>query len=127
MCLYGTGVTKSIVLKGYNYPVYKSAKQDPEILKAEDLLESELIPTVERVSIWDLFPNPEAKSIEDCDWVIQSAFYSPQQMISLMDQVGFDKKAIEEVLETGQGEESGYDQSESPSKGPSAPRDRVKK
>lgn len=127
MCLYGTGVTKSIVLKGYNYPVYKSAKQDPEILKAEDLLESELIPTVERVSIWDLFPNPEAKSIEDCDWVIQRAFYSPQQMISLKEQVGFDKKAIEEVLETGQGEESGYDQSESPSKGTSATRDRVKK
>ena len=38
MCLYGTGVTKSIVLKGYNYPVYKSARQDPEMLKAEDLL-----------------------------------------------------------------------------------------
>ena len=116
MCLYGTGVTKSIVLKGYNYPVYTVARQDPNVLKAEDLLESELVPTVERVSIWDLFPNPEAKSIEDCDWVIQRGSYSPQQMIALGEQNGFDKKAIKEVLETGEGEEYGVDQSESPTR-----------
>ena len=127
MCLYGTGVTKSIVLKGYNYPVYKSAKQDPEMLKAEDLLESELIPTVERVSIWDLFPNPEAKSMTDCDWVIQRANYSKQQLIALKEQPGFDEKAIDEILETDTSEDYGHDQSESPSKGSRISRERTKK
>ena len=56
MCLYGTGCTKAVVLKNHNYPVYKTAKEDPILVEAEDLLESELIPKVEFVSCWDLFP-----------------------------------------------------------------------
>jgi len=127
MCLYGTGITKSIVLKNYNYPVYRTARQDPEILKAEDLLESEMIPMIERVSLWDIFPNPEAKSIDDCDWVIQRAFYSAQQLRNLSQQNGFIEKAIEEVLERGLGIDEGADQSESPSRYNKHRGDRIKK
>lgn len=114
MCLYGTGCTKAVVLKNHNYPVYKTAKEDPILVEAEDLLESELIPKVEFVSCWDLFPTPEATSIDNADWVIQRAFYSQQELRNLSDQNGFIPEAIEEAIETGSGIEHGSDQSESP-------------
>lgn len=126
MCLYGTGVTKSIVLKKHNYPVYKTASQDPNIIQAEDFIESEHIPTVENVSIWDIFPTPEAKSIHDCDWIIHRSFYSTQQLRSLSSQNGFIEDAIEEVIETGEGSDEGSDQSENPSRYLKRRGDRVK-
>ena len=126
MCLYGTGVTKSIVLKKHNYPVYKTASQDPNIIQAEDMLESELIPTVENVSIWDIFPSPEAKSQSDCEWIIHRAFYSPQQLRSLGEQNGFRREAIEEIIETGEGSDAGSDQSENPTRYMRRRGDRVK-
>ena len=126
MCLYGTGVTKSIVLKRHNYPVYKTASQDPNVVQAEDFLESEYIPTVENVSIWDIFPTPEAKSIDDCDWIIHRSFYSAQQLRSLSSQNGFIEDAIEEVIETGEGADEGSDQSENPSRYLKRRGDRVK-
>ena len=72
--LIRTGVTKSIVLKKHNYPVYKTATNNPELLEAENLFESEMVPTVEHVSIWDIFPSPEAKSQNDCEWIIHRGF-----------------------------------------------------
>ena len=126
MCLYGTGVTKSIVLKKHNYPVYKTASQDPNVVQAEDFIESEYIPTVENVSIWDIFPTPEAKSIDDCDWIIHRSFYSTQQLRSLSSQNGFIEDAIEEVIETGEGADEGSDQSENPSRYLKRRGDRVK-
>tara|TARA_A100001388_G_scaffold74749_2_gene53116 strand:- start:10753 stop:12870 length:2118 start_codon:yes stop_codon:yes gene_type:complete len=114
MCLYGTGCTKAVVLKNHNYPVYKTAKEDPILVEAEDFIESELIPMVEFVSCWDLFPTPEATSIENADWVIQRAFYSQQELRNLSDQNGFIPEAIEEAISTGSGIEYGSDQSESP-------------
>ena len=127
MCLFGTGVTKSIVLKKHNYPVYRTANQNPDIFKAEDMLESELIPTVEKVSIWDIFPSPECKSIDDCEWVIKRAFYYSQQLRGLSGQEGFDESAISEVIETGEGSQEGSDQSESPSRYLRRKADRVKR
>ena len=126
MCLYGTGVTKSIVLKKHNYPVYKTASQDPNVVQAEDFLESEYIPTVENVSIWDIFPTPEAKSLDDCEWIIHRSFYSAQQLRGLSSQNGFIEEAIEEVIETGEGADEGSDQSENPSRYLKRRGDRVK-
>jgi len=126
MCLYGTGVTKSIVLKKHNYPVYKTASQDPNVLQAEDFIESEYIPTVENVSIWDIFPTPEAKSLDDCDWIIHRSFYSIQQLRGLSSQNGFIEEAIEEIIETGEGSDEGTDQSENPSRYLKRRGDRVK-
>lgn len=126
MCLYGTGVTKSIVLKKHNYPVYKTATNNPELLEAENLFESEMVPTVEHVSIWDIFPSPEAKSQNDCEWIIHRGFYSTQQLRALGTQSGFISEAIEEVIETGEGSDEGSDQSENPTRYMKRRGDRVK-
>ena len=127
MALYGTGITKAVVLKNYNYPVYKTARQDPILVEAEDLLEQEMIPMCEFVSCWDLFPTPEATSMKDCDWVIQRAFYSQQELRNLSKQNGFIQEAIEEAISKGSGVEHGSDQSENPNRYNRRQGERVKK
>ena len=127
MCLYGTGCTKSVVLKNYNYPVYKTARQDPVMVEAEDMLEQELVPMVEFVSCWDLFPTPEATSMEDAEWVIQRAYYSQQELRNLGKQNGFNQEAVEEAILTGSGVEQGSDQSENPTRYSRRHGERVKK
>ena len=55
MCLYGTGVTKAIVLSPINFPVYKNnLGPDEEIERIESQLEQELLPNVEFCSIYHL-------------------------------------------------------------------------
>ena len=127
MALYGTGITKAVVLKNYNYPVYKTARQDPILVEAEDMLESELVPMCEFVSCWDLFPTPEATSMADAEWVIQRAFYSQQELRNLGKQNGFIQEAIEEAILTGSGVEQGSDQSENPSRYNRRQGERIKK
>ena len=60
MTLFGTGCTKSIVLKTMDFPVYKTVNSDPMLRQVEKLVEQELVPHVERVSISDIFPSPGA-------------------------------------------------------------------
>ena len=69
MTLYGTGVTKSIVLKKVDYPLYQTANRDPMLQMIEEQAESEMVPHVEWISIWDTFPSPGATGKADLDWV----------------------------------------------------------
>ena len=117
-CLYGTGCTKGISLERKNYPVYRSV-QDPDtnLLEVESLLEQELVPTVKHVSIWNIFPSPEATSSEDADYIIHREFVSPIQLRKLAESnEGFIMEAVNDVIETGQGQTHGYDESQHPRK-----------
>ena len=55
MCLYGTGVTKAVTVKSVDYPVFDSPRNQ-NLRQAEDFYESELLPIVEPISIWNVFP-----------------------------------------------------------------------
>ena len=71
MCLYGTGCTKGIALEYKNFPVYTTVQTADDMVAVESYLEAELMPTVKFVSIWNIFPSPEAINVEDADYVIQ--------------------------------------------------------
>ena len=62
MCLYGTGVIKSVSLERLNYPVYRSVRSDVDIEQVESEIEEEIIPTANFVSCWNIFPSPECTS-----------------------------------------------------------------
>ena len=62
MCLYGTGCTKGVSLTRKNFPVYTSVRTTDEMFEIESKLEEEFIPTVKYISIWNVFPSPEASS-----------------------------------------------------------------
>ena len=128
MCLFGTGCTKGIQLERKNYPVFQSSKEPGQLQEIEMQLEEELVPCVKYVSIWNIFPSPEALSSEDADWVIQRSFLSEVQLRELGEsQEGFVPGAIDEVINNRIGEVSGEDTSEHPRKFSEGLSQRVKK
>ena len=80
MCLYGTGCTKGITLEYKNFPVYTTVQNPDEMVSVESFLEQELMPTCKFVSIWNVFPSPEAINADDADYVIQRSFLSKIQL-----------------------------------------------
>jgi hypothetical protein len=116
LCLYGTCATKAPLLEYVNYPVYET-KQDVAtgIEQIESQIESELVPSVGYVSIWNLFPTPEATSIDDAEYVIQRSFLSSIQLRELSkSEEGYLPEVIDEVISKGIGQVSGQDDSEHP-------------
>ena len=59
------------------------------------------VPKIEAVSCWDLYPDPMATNMEDCDYVIQRHKMNRTQVRGLMDMPMFDPEAINEVLAGG--------------------------
>ena len=59
------------------------------------------IPKVEPVSCWDLYPDPMATNMEDCDYVIQRHKMTRSQLRNLMNMPMFDPEAIREVIAGG--------------------------
>jgi len=108
MTLYGTGVTKSIVLKKVDYPLYQTANRDPMLEMIEEQAESEMVPHVEWISIWDTFPSPGATGKNDLDWVIQRRFLSAQElrMMAIKSNGAIDPMLVESCIETGEGQTS---------------------
>jgi len=117
MCLYGTGCTKGIALEYKNFPVYTAVQTADDMAAVESFLESELMPTVKFVSIWNIFPSPEAISTEDADYIIQRSFLSKIQLRKLAKTAeGFIPGALDKVIEEEIGLAHGYDDSEHPKK-----------
>ena len=117
MCLYGTGCTKGIALEYKNFPVYTAVQTADDMVAVESFLEAELMPTVKFVSIWNIFPSPEAINAEDADYVIQRSFLSKIQLRKLAKNAeGFVPGALEKVIEEEIGLSQGYDDSEHPKK-----------
>ena len=120
LCLYGTCVTKSPMLEYVNYPVYQTTRMmDPAsgqfMEQVESQIESELVPSVDYVSIWNVFPTPEASSADDAEYVIQRSFLSSIQLRELgKSQEGFLPEVIDEVISGDIGSVEGQDQSEHP-------------
>jgi hypothetical protein len=117
MCLYGTGCTKGVSLTRKNFPVYTSVRTSDEIFEIESKLEEELIPTVKYISIWNVFPSPEASSSEDADYVIQRNFVSPIQLRSMVGAgEGYFMDVVKEIISGDEGRVHGYDESQHPKK-----------
>ena len=115
LCLYGTGCTKGVQLEYKNFPVYSTVTTPENLISFESFLEQELMPTCKFVSIWNVFPSPEANSGEDADYVIQRSFLSKIQLRKLAKNgEGFLPGVLDEVIEDEIGIASGYDDSEHP-------------
>ena len=127
MCLYGTGVTKSITLKNINFPVYKTVNASPVLKQAEKILESETTPVIDRVSIWNLFPSPDSTNAEDAEWFVQRSFVSARELVKLAEDGAYDLDKVVECIETDEGIYTGTDNSQDPFRYDSTNAHRVKK
>jgi len=94
--LLGTGIIKGPFT--FTKTIHKWEKQEEGKIYTPYLKD---IPKVESVSCWDLYTDPVATNIEDCDYVIQRHKMNRAQLRSLMDMPMFNSDAIETVLTGG--------------------------
>lgn len=115
MALYGTGVTKGVVLQTLNHPTYKSVRTPEDAYRIETEIEKQVVPTVKFVSIWNLFPSPEAINAEDAEWIIQRNYMSSIQLREMAEtRSGFIRSAIDEAIEGGSGVVEDHTESDNP-------------
>ena len=97
-CLLGTGIIKgpftyNKTLHKYNLSGNGNARQyAPEFVK---------VPKIEFCSIWDFYPDPNARSMDECEYVIQRHRMNRNQFKDLINRPYFSKSKIEECLLMG--------------------------
>lgn len=60
-----------------------------------------LVPKVEAVSIWNIYPDPDSRCVEDCDYIVQRHKLSITQLRNLKTRPGFRKDIIEDLISGG--------------------------
>ncbi len=100
MSLFGTGIIKGPFAHDKEYPRWnETGDYDPEF---------RVIPKVEHVSIWDFYPDPDARSMNDAEFTIQRHRMSRSQLRQLKNRPHFRKESIELAIEIGEDYEKEY-------------------
>ena len=92
-CLFGTGVLKGPFAFDKEYPRWE---EDGTYSPLYDT-----IPKVEYVSIWDFFPDPDARSMAEAEYTIQRHRLSRSQLRNLKRRPHFREESIELAIEFG--------------------------
>ena len=97
-CLLGTGIIKgpftfNKTLHRYNMSGNGNAREyAPEFVK---------VPRIEFCSVWDFYPDPNARSMDECEYVIHRHRLNRQQFKDLINRPFFSREKILECLEMG--------------------------
>ena len=91
--LFGTGIYKGPFTTIKEYPQWNSDGEYDPIEK--------LIPDVGHVSIWDAYPDPEARSMEECEYFIQRHRYSKHDLRMLKSRPYFRDESIDMAIAAG--------------------------
>ena len=107
--LLGTGVIKGPFT--YEQSSHNWVKND-ETGENEYSPKTKLVPRIESVSCWDFYPDPDAVTLDDAEYVIQRHVYTRTQVRDLMNRPFFRREAIRESLNMGPSYEArGYEAS----------------
>lgn len=91
--MYGTGIKKG---------PFTTIKVEPNWTLEEDVItynpEHKKLPEFSHVSIWDYYPDPDARNHDECEFEIERHLMSKSQIRQLLNQPGFFKEAVLEVL-----------------------------
>jgi hypothetical protein len=93
MCLFGTGILKGPFALQKEYPNWGEEGEYDPIFKT--------IPKVEAVSIWNFYPDPDARNMAEAEYVIERHRLNRSQMRALKRRPFFRGEAIEEAIEFG--------------------------
>ena len=101
MSLLGTGILKGPFTDAKTYHSYDTVEDEEGNVDNIYVAKTKSIPSIEAVSCWDFYPDPNATNINDCEYVIQRHSYNKQQLEDLIDKPMFREGAIRACLETG--------------------------
>ena len=76
MALLGTGILKGPFTDLKEYNSFDTAEDDSGNVASINIKKIKTIPSIEAVSCWDFYPDPNATNINDCDYVIQRHSYN---------------------------------------------------
>ena len=93
MALMGTGVMKGPFALDKEYPNWNAEGEYEPLVKT--------VPECSHVSVWDFYPDPEAKSMNDAEYVVERHKMSRTQLRSLKQRPYFMDDAIEEAVRQG--------------------------
>ena len=98
MALLGTGILKGPFTTEKTQYAFSSDKETGATATME---KSKVIPSIEAVSCWNLYPDPNATSMDDAEYVIQRHSLNREQFAALAKKPLFKAEAIREALEMG--------------------------
>jgi len=101
MSLLGTGILKGPFTDSKTYHSYNTMEDEDGNKSSVYVAKSKPVPSIEAVSCWDFYPDPNATNINDCEYVIQRHSYNKQQLEGLIDKPMFREKQIRTCLEQG--------------------------
>ena len=93
MALLGTGVMKGPFAVDKEYPNWNEEGEYDPIIKT--------VPETSHVSAWNFYPDPEATSMDDAEYVVERHKMSRTQLRSLKTRPYFMKDAIQEAIRKG--------------------------
>lgn len=100
MSLFGTGIIKGPLAFDKEYPNWDENGEYRPITKS--------VPVTTHVSFWDFYPDPEAKNMSECEFVVERHKLSETNLQELARNKSFDKNAIKEVISIGPNYERKY-------------------
>lgn len=95
-CLFGTGILKGPVVinrSRKNWKQLDGAVHELEIIQ-------EYRPAVERVSVWDWFPDMSATKITECGFIFERRYVTKKQLVELSKRPGYLKDQIKKIVAT---------------------------
>ena len=95
--LLGTGIIKGPFT--FNKTLHRYVKNEDGTRSYQP--EQVKVPRLEFVSAWDFYPDPNAKTIEECEYVVHRHKLNKNQLRDLLDRPFFDKEAVPETLQDG--------------------------
>ena len=93
MALLGTGAMKGAFAVDKEYPNWNEDGEYDPIVKT--------VPECEHVSIWDFYPDPEAKSMDDAEYVVQRHKMSRTQLRKLKSRPYFMDDSVQLAIDKG--------------------------
>ena len=93
MCLFGTGILKGPFALQKEYPNWDDEGEYDPVFRS--------IPKVESVSIWNFYPDPDARNMAESEYTIERHRLSRSQLRKLKKRPFFREEAIEEAIEFG--------------------------
>jgi len=92
-CLFGTGVMKGPFAQSKEYPRWNEDGEYTPIM--------ETIPKMEYVSIWDFYPDPDARNMSEAEFTIQRHRLNRSQLRNLKKRPHFREESIELAIDYG--------------------------
>lgn len=91
--MLGSGIIRGPFVEDKEYPKWTEEGDYEPLIKKR--------PRLEHVSLWDFYPDPEARTLKDIDYVIQRRKLTRTKMRQLKRRPYFRSSAIEEAIERG--------------------------